>query len=87
MKTSIGTWAYTIGPYADKPVDFDTVCAAVVGRVVPPLLCIQPNVQVLAGNKPIDDLDRALIVAAQGHIHQLFEQKVLSRTVPVQNQQ
>ena len=26
MKTSIGTWAYTIGPYADKPVDFDTVC-------------------------------------------------------------
>ena len=26
MKTSIGTWAYTIGPYADKPVEFDTVC-------------------------------------------------------------
>jgi len=26
MKTSIGSWAYTIGPYADKPVDFDTVC-------------------------------------------------------------
>ncbi|MCH2207141.1 MAG: sugar phosphate isomerase/epimerase [Lentisphaerales bacterium] len=26
MKTSIGSWAYTIGPYGDKPVDFDTVC-------------------------------------------------------------
>lgn len=25
-RTSIGTWAYTIGPYADKPIDFDTVC-------------------------------------------------------------
>ena len=26
MKTSIGTWAYSIGPYAKNPVDFDTVC-------------------------------------------------------------
>lgn len=25
-RSSIGTWAYTIGPYADKPIDFDTVC-------------------------------------------------------------
>lgn len=25
-KISIGSWAYTIGPYADNPVDFDTVC-------------------------------------------------------------
>lgn len=25
-KSSIGSWAYTIGPYADNPVDFDTVC-------------------------------------------------------------
>ncbi len=25
-RTSIGSWAYTIGPYADKPIDFDTVC-------------------------------------------------------------
>ena len=25
-RTSIGSWAYTIGPYEDKPVDFDTVC-------------------------------------------------------------
>lgn len=25
-RTSIGSWAYTIGPYADNPVDFDTVC-------------------------------------------------------------
>ena len=24
-RISIGSWAYTIGPYADKPVDFDTV--------------------------------------------------------------
>ena len=24
-RTSIGSWAYTIGPYADHPVDFDTV--------------------------------------------------------------
>ncbi len=23
---SIGSWAYTIGPYQDRPVDFDTVC-------------------------------------------------------------
>ncbi len=26
MKTSIGSWAYTIGPYASHPVPFDTVC-------------------------------------------------------------
>jgi sugar phosphate isomerase/epimerase len=26
-RTSIGTWAYTIGPYAANPIDFDTVCA------------------------------------------------------------
>lgn len=26
MKISIGSWAYTIGPYAQNPVDFDTVC-------------------------------------------------------------
>lgn len=26
MKISIGSWAYTIGPYAEKSVDFDTVC-------------------------------------------------------------
>lgn len=25
-RTSIGSWAYTIGPYADHPVDFETVC-------------------------------------------------------------
>ena len=25
-RISIGSWAYTIGPYADKPVDFETVC-------------------------------------------------------------
>jgi sugar phosphate isomerase/epimerase len=25
-KISIGSWAYTIGPYADHPVDWDTVC-------------------------------------------------------------
>lgn len=25
-RTSIGSWAYTIGPYADSPVDFETVC-------------------------------------------------------------
>jgi len=25
-RISIGSWAYTIGPYANKPVDFDTVC-------------------------------------------------------------
>jgi sugar phosphate isomerase/epimerase len=24
-RTSIGTWAYNIGPYADRPIDFDTV--------------------------------------------------------------
>ena len=23
---SIGSWAYTIGPYAKSPVDFETVC-------------------------------------------------------------
>jgi len=26
-RISIGSWAYTIGPYAKDPVDFDTVCA------------------------------------------------------------
>jgi sugar phosphate isomerase/epimerase len=25
-RISIGTWAYTIGPYADKPIPFETVC-------------------------------------------------------------
>ena len=25
-RSSIGSWAYTIGPYADHPVDFGTVC-------------------------------------------------------------
>jgi sugar phosphate isomerase/epimerase len=25
-RISIGTWAYTIGPYASSPIDFDTVC-------------------------------------------------------------
>lgn len=25
-RTSIGSWAYTIGPYASNPIDFDTVC-------------------------------------------------------------
>ncbi|MCP3917955.1 MAG: sugar phosphate isomerase/epimerase [bacterium] len=25
-RVSIGSWAYSIGPYADDPVDFDTVC-------------------------------------------------------------
>ena len=25
-RSSIGSWAYTIGPYADNPIDFDTVC-------------------------------------------------------------
>lgn len=25
-RSSIGTWAYTIGPYAENPIDFDTVC-------------------------------------------------------------
>lgn len=25
-RTSIGSWAYTIGPYAKNPIDFDTVC-------------------------------------------------------------
>ncbi len=25
-RISIGSWAYTIGPYADSPVDFETVC-------------------------------------------------------------
>ncbi|MCW5982248.1 MAG: sugar phosphate isomerase/epimerase [Bryobacteraceae bacterium] len=25
-RSSIGSWAYTIGPYAEHPVDFDTVC-------------------------------------------------------------
>ena len=26
-RSSIGSWAYTIGPYANNPIDFDTVCA------------------------------------------------------------
>jgi len=25
-RTSIGSWAFTIGPYASNPIDFDTVC-------------------------------------------------------------
>ena len=25
-RTSIGSWAYTIGPYGANPIDFDTVC-------------------------------------------------------------
>jgi sugar phosphate isomerase/epimerase len=25
-RTSIGSWAFTIGPYATNPIDFDTVC-------------------------------------------------------------
>jgi sugar phosphate isomerase/epimerase len=25
-RSSIGSWAYTIGPYASHPIDFDTVC-------------------------------------------------------------
>lgn len=29
-KISIGSWAYTIGPYAEKPIDFDTVCEKLV---------------------------------------------------------
>ena len=24
-KTSIGTWAYNVGPYGDNPIPFDTV--------------------------------------------------------------
>ena len=28
-RISIGSWAYTIGPYADHPVPFDTVCSRV----------------------------------------------------------
>jgi sugar phosphate isomerase/epimerase len=30
-RTSIGSWAYTIGPYASNPVDFDTVCTQLKG--------------------------------------------------------
>ena len=26
-RSSIGSWAYTIGPYAENPIDFDTVCS------------------------------------------------------------
>jgi sugar phosphate isomerase/epimerase len=26
-RISIGSWAYTIGPYTERPIDFDTVCA------------------------------------------------------------
>ena len=29
-KISIGSWAYTIGPYEDNPIDFDTVCEKLV---------------------------------------------------------
>ncbi|HEX9794972.1 MAG TPA: sugar phosphate isomerase/epimerase [Planctomycetota bacterium] len=29
-RISIGSWAYTIGPYADNPVDFETVCTRLV---------------------------------------------------------
>ena len=25
-RSSIGSWAYTIGPYGSNPIDFDTVC-------------------------------------------------------------
>src|SRR5881628_3022205 len=25
-RSSIGSWAYTIGPYASNPIDFETVC-------------------------------------------------------------
>ena len=27
MKLSIGSWAYTIGPYSHRPIEFDTVCS------------------------------------------------------------
>jgi sugar phosphate isomerase/epimerase len=30
-RTSIGTWAFTIGPYGGNPIDFDTVCDRVKG--------------------------------------------------------
>lgn len=30
-RTSIGSWAYTIGPYAENPVDFDTVIDRLAG--------------------------------------------------------
>jgi sugar phosphate isomerase/epimerase len=30
-RTSIGSWAYTIGPYADHPIDFDTVVTRLAG--------------------------------------------------------
>ena len=29
-RISIGSWAYTIGPYENNPVDFDTVCTKLV---------------------------------------------------------
>ena len=29
-KISIGSWAYTIGPYTEKPIPFDTVCRKLV---------------------------------------------------------
>jgi len=29
-KISIGSWAYTIGPYGEKPIPFDTVCQKLV---------------------------------------------------------
>jgi len=30
-RTSIGSWAFTIGPYADNPIDFDTVTTKLAG--------------------------------------------------------
>jgi sugar phosphate isomerase/epimerase len=30
-RSSIGSWAYTIGPYAKNPIDFDTVCQKLKG--------------------------------------------------------
>ena len=30
-RISIGSWAYTIGPYAEHPVDFDTVIEKLAG--------------------------------------------------------
>jgi sugar phosphate isomerase/epimerase len=30
-RSSIGSWAYTIGPYASNPIDFDTVCDKLKG--------------------------------------------------------
>ena len=30
-RSSIGSWAYTIGPYGSNPIDFDTVCKTLKG--------------------------------------------------------